>query len=387
MKILMICDFYHESQQYQENLLTKYYLKYGHEVTIVASTFISVFEYYSNKRNRKSEAQVIHLNGYKIIRQPYSIYLFKKIRKLKNLNKIIRNESPDLIYVHGVPLNLFAPISFKKKNQHCKLIFDSHADFSNSANNWMSLHLLHKIFYRIVLNFLYKRIDKIYYITPNGGEFLNKLYYIPYDRMELLPLGADVDYIKEINEKNSGKSIRKELGIGLKDFVIFCGGKLTKAKKIELVIKAFLLLEEENAHLIIVGDTKDKIYKEEILTLMNSHPRIHFIGWVAGQKVYDYMSASDIAVFPASQSVLWQQAIGSGLPLIIGQIEGQDVSYLNKNENIFILEKDTINENEISNLINLLYEDENILLSMKKNAIKTTNEFLSYDLISKASIE
>ena len=205
--------------------------------------------------------------------------------------------------------------------------------------------------------------------------------------MELLPLGADVDYIKEINEKNSGKSIRKELGIGLKDFVIFCGGKLTKAKKIELVIKAFLLLEEENAHLIIVGDTKDKIYKEEILTLMNSHPRIHFIGWVAGQKVYDYMSASDIAVFPASQSVLWQQAIGSGLPLIIGQIEGQDVSYLNKNENIFILEKDTINENEISNLINLLYEDENILLSMKKNAIKTTNEFLSYDLISKASIE
>jgi 1,2-diacylglycerol 3-alpha-glucosyltransferase len=387
MNILMICDFFHEKQQYQENLLVKYYLKLGHDVTIVTSTITSVFDYYSGNYDKNIKSHEYCLNGFTLIRLPFSINVLNKLRKLSKLKKVINKIEPDLIYVHTAPLNISPALSYKNKNKNCRVIFDSHADFSNSANNWMSLHLLHKIFYRIILNFLYKRIDKIYYVTPNGGEFLNKLYNIPHNKMELLPLGADIDYINEINEKNTGNIIRKDLNIGLSDFVIFSGGKLTRAKKIELVIKAFLLLNEKNTHLIIIGDTKDKIYREEILTLINSHPRIHFIGWVDGQKAYDYMSACDIAVFPASQSVLWQQAIGSGLPLIIGQIEGQDVSYLNKNENIFMLEKDAIHEIEICNLISLLYEDVNILLSMKKNAIKTTNEFLSYDLISKASIE
>lgn len=386
MKILMICDFFHENQQYQENLLAKYYIKHGHDVTIIASTFTSVFDYYSNNYNKKSKPQNYHLRGYKIIRQPYSINLFKKIRKLKNLKKLIYLELPDLIYVHGVPLNLIDPISYKNKNRRCKLVFDSHADFSNSANNWLSLNILHKIFYRIVMKLYSKRLDNIFFITPNGGTFLNQVYDIPYSCMSILPLGADTDYINKIKAKKTDIHIRENLGIKQNDFVIFAGGKLTREKKIELAIKSFLLLETQTVHLIIVGDTKDEIYKKEIYELINSHPRIHFMGWVDGEMVYDYMLACDVALFPGSQSVLWQQAIGTGLPLIIGQSEGQDATYLNRNNNIFILEKELICEKKIYDKLMLLIVDNELLMTMKMNAIKTTEEFLSYDRISKLSI-
>lgn len=386
MKILMVCDFFHENQQYQENLLAKYYIKHGHDVTIIAATFNSIFDYYSNKYNKKSKHQTYYSNGYKIIRQPYSINLFNKIRKLKSLKKLMYLEAPDFIYVHGVPLNLIDPVSYKNQHPVCKLVFDSHADFSNSANSWLSLNILHKIFYRMMMKLYLKDLDNIFFITPNGGKFLNQVYGISYNCMSILPLGADTDYINEIKVKDAHHNMRGNLGIAPNDFVIFSGGKLTREKKIELAIKSFFLIETQTAHLIIVGDTNDEKYKKEILALINFHPRIHFIGWVDGEKVYNYMIACDVAVFPASQSVLWQQAIGTGLPLIIGQTDGQNATYLNKNNNIFIIEKELISERKIFELLTLLIGDENILSRMKMNANKTTKEFLSYDRISEISL-
>lgn len=44
MKILMLCEFYNEIWN-QENLLVKYYRKHGHEVTVITSTYESVFDY------------------------------------------------------------------------------------------------------------------------------------------------------------------------------------------------------------------------------------------------------------------------------------------------------------------------------------------------------
>ncbi|MFS8083533.1 MAG: glycosyltransferase family 4 protein [Ginsengibacter sp.] len=386
MKILMICDFFHEDQQYQENLLAKYYLKHGHVVTIIASTFTSVFDYYSNNYNKKSIPQDYSLRGYKLIRLPYSMNFYNKLRKLKNLRKYIYNELPDAIYVHGVPLNLIEAVSYKKRNSGCKLIFDFHGDFSNSANTWVSLNILHRLIFRSIMKMYLKKLDKIFYITPNGGEFLSKVYGIPLRQMSLLPLGADTDYTNLIRAKQTNVSTREELGINHDDFVIFSGGKLVREKKIELAIQSFFLIKSLNAHLVIVGDSKDDTYKEEISKLINSHPRIHLIGWIAGERIYDYMLASNVAVFPASQSVLWQQAIGVGLPLIIGQSEGQDATYLNKNGNIFIIEKHLVTAEKIYSFLNLLMTDQNLFASMKLNAIKTTKEFLSYDRIAEITI-
>jgi 1,2-diacylglycerol 3-alpha-glucosyltransferase len=41
MKVVMLCEFYNEALDFQENLLVKYYGKHGHEVTVLTSTFES----------------------------------------------------------------------------------------------------------------------------------------------------------------------------------------------------------------------------------------------------------------------------------------------------------------------------------------------------------
>jgi glycosyltransferase involved in cell wall biosynthesis len=119
--------------------------------------------------------------------------------------------------------------------------------------------------------------------------------------------------------------------------------------------------------------------------------QIHFTGWIKGDEMYDYMNASDIAVFPASQSVLWQQAIGMGLPLILGanvnvngKIWTQDANYLNVNNNVIIM--DRVNAQEIGQQIRRLADNPALLDSMKKGALKTAEEFLSYDKITQQTL-
>lgn len=383
----MICDFYHEKQQYQENLLTKYYIKYGHEVIIVASTFISVFDYYSGIYRRKTESSSYKIDGYKIIRVPYSINFLNRLRRLKNLRKIITIENPDMIYVHGMPLNLLDAVWYKKQHGSCWLVYDSHADYSNSASNWVSLNILHKVIYKELLKSALKHIDKIYYVTPDGGIFFEEVYKIPKKYLSLLPLGADTDYINAIDAIEVRKVIRKKLGIGIDDFVIFSGGKINREKRIDLVIDSFNLLNQNSTHLIIVGDTKDLIYKNEIISSICSNQRIHFIGWVDGFEVYDYMLSCDVALFPASQSVLWQQSIGVGLPLIVGQHLGQDASYLNINDNVILIESRFLTKEEISQQIFKLQNNISFLRDMQKNAKKTAEEYLSYNKISKITLK
>ena len=91
----MLCDGYFEGLQYQENLLTKYYLKHGHSVTIIASTFESVFDYYADKYDKNKPKSIIERGNLKIIKLPYSLNFLNKLRRFKNVKNILEKEIPD----------------------------------------------------------------------------------------------------------------------------------------------------------------------------------------------------------------------------------------------------------------------------------------------------
>ncbi|RFN32554.1 hypothetical protein, partial [Salmonella enterica] len=71
VKILMLCDFYNKNLEYQENLLTRYYIKHGHEVVVIASTFESVFDYYDDKHDKNIKAHTFFDGKAKIIKLQY----------------------------------------------------------------------------------------------------------------------------------------------------------------------------------------------------------------------------------------------------------------------------------------------------------------------------
>lgn len=139
---------------------------------------------------------------------------------------------------------------------------------------------------------------------------------------------------------------------------------------------------------MIVFGTADKNHEEYLKTMLQDAEgaNIHFTGWADSKKIYELMAISDIALFPASQSVLWQQSIGMHLPLIAGDAGGQDMSYLNQNGNLIKIDASDINEDFIKEILLDLIQNPEKIESMKKGAEKTAKEYLDYSIIAKRTL-
>lgn len=377
----MLCDFYNEDLEYQENLLVKYYVKHGHRVTVIASTYESVFDYYADKHDKNAPARTYEHSGAKIFKLRYRYNLLNRLRAYTRIDDILDNERPDLIYVHDIMLNFPEAIDYVKRHDNCRMIMDYHADYSNSGKNSLSRKILHGVIRKWFLDRARPHLSKIYPIVPAGFEFLHDLYGVAYSEMELLPLGADTDLATEVRERNEGAGVRRSLGIPEDQIVVFTGGKLTPIKKTELLIEAIAQLPNLPLHVIVVGDSgkEDETYKKMLIAAAGGQKKVHFVGWLGRMDIFRYLNATDLAVFPASQSILWQQAIAMGLPLIVGDLGHQDISYLNLHRNIIILDKDEIRSDRLAAAIENVVRDPVRMREMRDGALLVADEELNWN--------
>ena len=379
MKIVMLCDLYDERLQYQDNLFAKYYVKHGHQVTVIASTFENAFDYEAARYDRRAPAREYRDGDAKIVKLPYSINVMNRLRKFGGVRNILVREKPDLIFSHDIHLNLPDAVWYRRSYPKCRIIMDYHADFSNSGRTWLSLLLMHRLTRKRMLDACRPHIDKIYPIVPAGADFLHEVYDIPYSEMTLLPLGADTDLANETRAGGSGSRLREQMGIPDGALVIFTGGKLAPAKRTHLLIDAVTEVDDPNLHVLIVGDVgvADEDYKATLLARASANARVHMVGWVDGADVYRYMDACDFAVFPASQSVLWQQALSMGLPLIVGRVGVADPSYMNVYDNMMILDEADITAPAIARKIREIIADRTLLKVRQLAALRVADELLN----------
>jgi 1,2-diacylglycerol 3-alpha-glucosyltransferase len=386
MKIVMLCDLYVEELRYQENLLAKYYRKHGHDVTIVASTFRNAFDYEADRYDPRIPASQTWDGDVKVIRLPYALNVLNRLRRFAGIGELLDREKPDLIFVHDIHLNLAEAARYKRDHPGCRVILDYHADYANSAKNWLSLNVLHRLIRRRFFHRYRRFVDRIYPVVPGSRVFLNEVYGVPYEEMEILPLGADSDAAKSVIDSRVGAVIRADLAIPDDAVVVFTGGKLTPSKQTHLLLEAVASLQDPTLHVLVVGDAgpEHRPYKRRLVDQCRDNPRVHFVGWVSSEDVYAYMNAADFAVFPASQSVLWQQALSMGLPLIVGSGThrgDQDPSYMNLYDNLIVLPRAQIRSDVIGRELAALARDRSRLRTAQAGARRLADEMLDYNKI------
>lgn len=383
MKIVMLCDLYVEQLRYQENLLAKYYVKHGHDVTVLASTFKNVDDFLTNHYDEKAPISRSFDRGAKIVRLPYSLNLFSRLRRFPNVLDFLKNENPDLIFVHNLHLNLREVARYKAQNPDCRVIMDFHADFSNSASSLASLLVLHRLFRKRFLEQFIWSIDDFFPVVPASADFLHEVYGVARDRMKLLPLGTDTDLARETKQSGARATVRRRLGIPEDALVIFTGGKLGPAKRTHLLLDALLELDNPSLHLLVVGDVGggDAAYAARLSSRIAQYPRVHQAGWVTGDEVYSFMDACDLAVFPSSQSVLWQQSLSMGLPIIVGNYDGQDTSYLSRNGNVISLAPAEMEGGMLTSVLRSLLTNRPDLSARQEAALAVSSDLLSYDKV------
>lgn len=380
MKIVHLClsAFFIDNYSYQDNMLPKYHVKMGHEVTVVTSLF--TFNEKGKGCLLDHASEYDDPNGFRIVRLAYKnpIKIYKRLRKFEGLKDVLEREVPDLIFSHNVSYgDVKVLVRYLDKHPNVRVFADNHADFVNSAKNFFSKNILHPIIMRHYAKMLEPYLSKCYGVTPMRCRFLEQMYHINSDIIEFLPMGVDDDAIPT-NRIQVRADIRKELNIQENEIVIFTGGKIDRLKNTHVLIEALKSIKDFQLHLIICGTLTPEM--EYLKSELDSNANIHYMGWCNADRVMNCMVASDLVCFPGTHSSLWEQSVGVGLPAIFKR--WSEMEHVDVNGNcIFVKGEDA---KELKNTILSMINNDNFRL-YKSKAFAAAQNFL-YSQIAKKAI-
>lgn len=340
MKIVHICmTQYSDGWTYQENLLAKYHKIAGNEVTVITSKY----HFKEGKLVEDNRREFVDINDVRVVRlEKITDGFMKKIPVYQDFYETLCNETPDIIFSHSCQYRDAALVArYVKKHPTVKLFVDNHADFTNSATNFISKTILHKVVWKYYAHKLLPYTEKFWGVLPARVEFLTDVYKLPKEKCELLVMGADDELVEKSNAQKEDKKLREKYEINDTDFLIVTGGKIDKAKiQTELLIKAVKKLERQDVKLLFFGSIEEEI-KERILSLVDDK-QVIYAGWVTPEESYDYFTIADLVVFPGRHSVFWEQVAGQGKPMICRSWPG--THHVDVGGNVVFLEQDTVNE-------------------------------------------
>ena len=385
MKIVHLClgCFYPDNYSYQENMLPKYHKKFGYDVEVIAST--ESFD----KQGKSCYLETVgsYQNEYdiKVTRLAYrnKSKLCKKLKRYYGVFDALSLANPDILFIHGGQfLDIDKVVKYLRLHKNVTVYVDNHADFSNSATNWISKTFLHKIIWKHTMHQIEPYTKKFYGVLPARVDFLIDIYKLPPEKCELLVMGADDELVEKAKKSGAYERIRNRYHINDSDFLIVTGGKIDQWKtQTLLLMDAVRKINNPNVKLIVFGSISQELM-EQVIKLADGI-KVQYIGWIQSSETYDYFEAADLVVFPGRHSVMWEQVTGQGKPMIVKDWPG--THHIDIGGNVIYLSKDTVEE--IKGRIEFLYNNRDIYNNMANIAGQKGMVYFSYAEISRRAIE
>ena len=380
MRIVHICltGTFTDNRNYQENVLSKYHAKLGHEVYVVASKWIQSDtggSHILDERDSYVDEYGVHVIRLNMKGREYT---YKKFKRFCNLYGTLEDINPDFLFIHGVAsLENTTIVTYLKKHPEVRARADNHADFSNSATSLISRKILHGVIWRHYARLLNPYIEKFYGVLPARVDFLVDIYGLPKNKCELLVMGADDEMVEKARSSTRLRDIREEYGIEDDDFLIVTGGKIDSAKKQTLLLmEAVKRISNSKLKLLVFGSIQEDL-REQFDSLLVEN-RIMYSGWIDSNNTYYYFGIADLVVFPGRHSVFWEQVVGQGIPMICKYWEG--TQHVDVGGNVLFISSDTVDE--ITSKIQYIIQNEDAYNEMKRIAITKGMGLFSYRNIS-----
>lgn len=382
MKIVHIAPSapYNDNWGYQDNLLPKYHKKMGHEVTMITTNTM-------HKDGQIVEtdcADYVLDDGVRVIRLKIRSYGQKTLTGLHSrlvVYPYLCELKPDFIFFHGlVSSSIWEAVRYKRKiNPDCVIVQDNHLDYNigRTCNTWKEKIV--RAFYRRINKNNIRYVSKVYGVTPWRKKFAEDYFAIPPDKTDVLIMGADDEKINFSQRDAIRAEFRAKYGVSQQDFLIVTGGKIDKRKKIHLLMEACKAMPE--VKLLVFGQVGEDV-KEEFERILRESENIHFVGWVASDRVYDYFFAADLVVFPGQHSVLWEQACAAKVPCVFEAWEGMD--HVNNGGNSDFV-KEVTAESLREKICELCYTPKHE--KMKQVARSEATDIYLYSSIARKSLE
>ena len=304
MKIVFISYSYLHGWTYQDNLLVTTCIEEGHDVLCLASNICSD-EYGALKI-------MGHLNDPPYVKRLKTIFssfipLCIRVRYLKGLYVALEAFAPEVIFLTSVQtLNLITLARYKRKHPNVLIYYNSHTDYYTSATNWLSMNILHKLIYKMLIKRYLYVAEKFFYISVNTGKFLKEVYAIPEEMTELMLLGGHVQRPQQLSDDR--EAVMKQLFLEGEKIIFLQAGKMDKQKCLIETLKCFSETDDSRFVLLIVGSIDDSIRLEADL-FINGDSRIFYMGWEDDGGLIRYLNSADVYIQPGKVSVILETAL------------------------------------------------------------------------------
>ena len=365
-----LCAHFTENMTYQDNQLPVQNVMDGHDVLYVSSAD----EFRNGILMPTGYEDKILANGVHLVRLPYvqiiNSFVSDRIRKVRGLYSLLSAFNPDVILCHGQCYwSILDVIRYKKAHPEVKLYADTHTAADNSGTNWLSLHVLHRVYYRFLTQKALPYLEKYFYIGDDERLFAIENYGVPESIMEYYPLGGTILSDEEYERFRVAK--RSELGVSEGEFLLVHAGKLEPKKKTEMLLRAFAAVPELNAKLVIIGSMPEEV-KPRVMPLIEADARIQYLGWKSGEELQEYLCAADLYCQPGKVSAIMQNAVCCRCPVMTypHRPYTKDLDYGN------LLWVET--QKDMETVFRQLVAGDIPLDQMREGSIRCANELLDY---------
>ncbi|MBR1413430.1 MAG: glycosyltransferase [Bacilli bacterium] len=233
-----------------------------------------------------------------IHRTPFKLDNIKAITKLK---KVIREEQYDFISTStpmGAVITRFAAKKMKKKNL-VKILYTAHG-----FHFFKGAPIINYILYYPIEKYLSKYTDILVTINNEDYQFSKKHFKI--DTRLINGIGYHQDRFNNTLNINQKKTVRKQLGINNKDYVIIYIAEISKRKRQEYLVKALSKMNLDNIKVLLVGGDILNKKIDNMIEKLNLNNSIKILGFRSD--VSKLLDISDLVLSVSRQE---------GLPLNI----------------------------------------------------------------------
>lgn len=288
-------------------------------------------------------------------------------------------EPKSIIIVHGWGyLTLLLVIIFGRLSGHT-VCLRSETPYKQEELHSSSKLLLRKL---LLQQFMFRLIDKFLFVGKQNKEFY-QYYGVENEDLIFAPYAVDNDRFHNDYQKlkPAKESLKEGFQIPAQSFVILYSGKYIPKKRPLDLLKAFHLINDQKARLVMIGEGELRGEMEQYIK-DNALNNVILTGFINQSYISSYYAVGDVFVMCSEQGETWglsiNEAMNFQLPVVASDMVGSTDDLVVSNETGYTYK--CANIKELSDILSKLSADKELQKRLGTNAEEKIDQY-SYRVI------